>query len=227
MPGPGVIHGPNGETARILSDAELVVDIEAEDHGLHIGVLAIGILASVILTGMAGGGGALGLIGAAIGTVVALVFMTPINAAAAWMVGKMFGHDFGSFPCLLLRVGAVTAAYTAVMAGATIVLGPMFSLVLGLPVMLVLAVWLLGMDVLQSMIFSIVMSSVKWILAAFVMASMASLINMGAPDMSDMDMQMWEDEYGEYGEFDDYTEYEQFLEYEDADTYDDEYYEDW
>ena len=174
----GILTGPNGEKAVFLSDEEFDRDFLKESHTLHIGIASICSGLSLIIyagIGMAGAG-PLGGIGLAVLGAVLLGVSVAVGTGAAWIVGKLFGEDFGAFGILMLRVCAVVSAQFLVLMGFAAVVGPILAMLVSLPVLLFLAVWLLGMNIFQAFVFTIVMKILEWILLIFVALSIASAV---------------------------------------------------
>ncbi len=170
----GVVQG--GDQVVFLTEEEFRKDFLKENHLLPILVLVIcGGLAFVIaaIGGLAEGGVA-GAIGAGIffGALFGVSVLT--GSLAAWAVGKLFAEDFGSFPTLLLRIAAVTAAEFLIFMGLAALMGPIPTLLLGLPVLLVLVIWLVGMSLLQAFVFSVILKMVEFLLISFVLIGIAN-----------------------------------------------------
>ncbi len=174
----GVVTGPNGEKAIFLSDEEFDSEFLKERHTLHVGIASV--CSGLFLIIYAGigmvGAGPLGGIGLAVLGAVLLGVSVAVGAGAAWIVGKLFGEDFGAFRILMLRVGAVVSAQFLVLMGLAAVVGPILAMLLSLPVLLFLAAWLLGMDMLQAFVFTVVMKILEWLLLIFVVLSIASAV---------------------------------------------------
>ena len=174
----GVVTGPNGEQAVFLSDEEFDRDFLKESHTLHIGIASV--CSGLFLIIYAGigmvGAGPLGGIGLAVLGAVLLGVSIAVGTGAAWIVGKLFGEDFGAFRILMLRVSAVVSAQFVVLMGFAAVVGPILGMLISLPVLLFLAAWLLGMDMLQAFVFTVVMKILEWVLFMFVILSIASAV---------------------------------------------------
>ena len=174
----GAVTGPNGEKVVFLSDDEFDTEFLKENHTLHIGIASIcsGLLL-IIYTGIGMvESGLLGGIGLAILVAVLVGVSVAVGSGAAWIVGKLFGEDFGTFPILMLRVGAVVSAQFLVLLGIAAVVGPILAMLITLPVLLILATWLLGMNMLQAFVFTVVMKILEWVLIAFVAISIAAAV---------------------------------------------------
>ncbi len=174
----GVLTGPNGEKAVFLSDEEVDRDLLKESHTLHIGIASV--CSGLFLIIYAGigmvGAGPLGGIGLAVLAAVLLGVSVAVGTGAAWIVGKLFGEDFGAFSILMLRVSAVVSAQFLVLMGFAAVVGPILAMLISLPVLLFLATWLLGMNMFQAFVFTIVMKILEWVLLIFVVLSIASAV---------------------------------------------------
>lgn len=172
----GILTGPNSEKAVFLSDEEFDREFLKESHALHIGIASV--CSGLFLIMYAGigmvGAGPLGGIGLAVLGAVLLGVSVAVGTGAAWIVGKLFGEDFGAFRILMLRVGAVVSAQFLVLMGFAALVGPILAILISLPVLLFLATWLLGMNMFQAFVFTVVMKILEWVLLTFVMLSIAS-----------------------------------------------------
>ena len=99
-----------------------------------------------------------------------------VGTGAAWIVGKLFNEDFGAFRILMLRVSAVVSAQFLILMGFAAVIGPILAMLVSLPAQFFLAAWLLGMDMLQAFVFTVVMKILEWLLLIFVVLSIASAV---------------------------------------------------
>lgn len=174
----GVVTGPNGEKAVFLSDEEFDSEFLKESHTLHIGIASVCSGLFLILyagIGMVGAGPLAG-IGLAVLGAVLLGVSAAVGTGAAWIVGKLFGEDFGAFSILMLRVSAVVSAQFLVLMGFAAVVGPILAMLISLPVLVFLAAWLLGMNMLQAFVFTVVMKILEWFLLIFVAISIASAV---------------------------------------------------
>ena len=174
----GVVTGPNGEKAVFLSDEEFDSEFLKESHTLHIGIASV--CSGLFLIMYAGigmvGAGPLAGIGLAVLGAVLLGVSVAVGTGAAWIVGKLFGEDFGAFRILTLRVSAVVSTQFLVLMGFAAVVGPILAMLISLPVLLFLAAWLLGMNMLQAFVFTVVMKILEWFLLIFVAISIASAV---------------------------------------------------
>ncbi|MFB3137851.1 MAG: hypothetical protein ACE10B_01350, partial [Phycisphaerales bacterium] len=105
---------------------------------------------------------------------VVLAVSVVLSTFAAWVVTKMFGEDFRSLSGLLLRVSAVVAAQFLLFLGLTAVIGPIPAILASVPILLVLSMWLLGMNLFQAFVFAVLLKMIEWVLIAFVAFSIAS-----------------------------------------------------
>ena len=159
-----------------LTEEEFRKDFLRENHLLPILVLVVCGGLAFLITALGGltEGGAAGAIGAGIffGALFGVSVLT--GSLAAWAVGKLFAEDFGSFPTLLLRIAAVTAAEFLVFMGLAVLMGPIATILVGLPVLLVLAVWLVGMNLLQAFVFSVILKMIEFMMISFVLIGIAN-----------------------------------------------------
>jgi hypothetical protein len=179
-PGPE-LQGQLGNGVSIVTEAEVHADIMREDHTLPVVLLIACTLMTIFISAgqVLGEAGVVGAAAVGVATFVGLGAVIVINTPAAWLVGKMFGEDFGSFPVLALRVGAVNATQMLVGLGLSTVLSPIVAMLAGFPIFLALAVWLIGMNLLQAIVFSVTVTVINLLLLSFVVMSLAALV-MGA-----------------------------------------------
>ena len=170
----GVVQGD--DQVVFLTEEEFRKDFLKENHLLPILVLVVCGGLAFLITAIGGltEGGAAGAIGAGIffGALFGVSVLT--GSLAAWAVGKLFAEDFGSFPTLLLRIAAVTAGEFLIFMGLAVLMGPIPTILLGLPVLLVLVIWLVGMSLLQAFVFSVILKIVEFMLISFVVHGIAS-----------------------------------------------------
>ncbi len=159
-----------------LSEEEFRKQFLRENHLLPL--LVMGICGGLALVIAAAGGLAEGGVAGAIGAGIFIVALFGVSALtgslAAWAVGKLFAEDFGSFPTLLLRIAAVTAAEFLIFMGLAAMMGPIPTILVGLPVLLVLVVWLVGMNLLQAFVFSVILKMVEFLMISFVLLGIAN-----------------------------------------------------
>ncbi|MHC4413979.1 MAG: hypothetical protein ACYS0G_01715 [Planctomycetota bacterium] len=171
-----VVTGPDGEQVVFISEGEFVDDLLKDDLTLPKLVLAIcGGVTLLILAaiGMSENGPALAI---GLGIVAGIFFCIAgaTGTAAAWVTGKIFGEDFGSLGSLALRVAAVTAAEILLYAALSAAFGPILTYIASLPVLLLLVVWIVGMNLFQAFVFSVVLKMIELLLLSFGMLSIAS-----------------------------------------------------
>ncbi len=110
----------------------------------------------------------------AIGISILLAASTLTGTAAAWFVSKIFGENFGSIGVLTLHIAAVSCTELLIYLGANTLIGPLMSLLIGLPCLIFLSVWLVGMNLFQAFVFAIVLKIVEVLLISFILMSVAS-----------------------------------------------------
>ncbi len=110
----------------------------------------------------------------AIGISILLAASTLTGTAAAWFVAKIFGENFGSIGVLTLHIAAVSCTELLIYLGVSTVMGPITSLLVGLPCLIILSVWLVGMNLFQAFVFAIVLKIVEVLLISFILMSVAS-----------------------------------------------------
>lgn len=110
----------------------------------------------------------------AIGISILLAASTLTGTAAAWFVSKIFGENFGSIGVLTLHIAAVSCTELLIYLGVNTLIGPLMSLLIGLPCLIFLSVWLVGMNLFQAFVFAIVLKIVEVLLISFILMSVAS-----------------------------------------------------
>ncbi len=110
----------------------------------------------------------------AIGISILLAASTLTGAAAAWFVAKIFGENFGSIGELTLHIAAVSCTELLIYLGVSTLIGPLMSLLIGLPCLIILSIWLVGMNLFQAFVFAIVLKIVEVLLISFILMSVAS-----------------------------------------------------
>ena len=170
----GVVQGD--DQVVFLTEEEFRKDFLKENHLLPILVLVVCGGLAFLITAIGGltAGGAAGAIGAGIifGALFGVSVLT--GSLAAWAVGKLFAEDFGPFPTLLLRIAAVTAAEFLIYMGLVALIGPIPTILVSLPVLLVLVIWLVGMNVLQAFVFSVILKMIEFMMISFVLIGIAN-----------------------------------------------------
>lgn len=107
---------------------------------------------------------------------ILLVASTLIGTAAAWFVSKIFSENFGSFGGLMLRIAAVSSTELLLYFGLSTVIGPILSLLVGLPLLILLTCWLVGMNLFQAFVFSIVLKIGEVLMISFTLMSIVNAI---------------------------------------------------
>ena len=110
----------------------------------------------------------------AIGISILLAASTLTGTAAAWFVSKIFGENFGSIGVLTLHIAAVSCTELLIYLGVNTLIGPLMSLLIGLPCLIILSIWLVGMNLFQAFVFAIVLKIVEVLLISFILMSVAS-----------------------------------------------------
>ena len=110
----------------------------------------------------------------AMGIGALLVATTLIGTAAAWFVSKIFAENFGSLGVLMLHVAAVSCTELLIYLGISTMMGPITALLVGLPILIVLSFWLVGMNLFQAFVFAIVLKIVEVLLISFLLMSIAN-----------------------------------------------------
>ena len=111
-------------------------------------------------------GGATDAIALGIFTAMLAVACTTATGVG-WLVCKIFGDDIDSVITLFLRFSSVAAYQIAVFTGLMLAVGFFPAVIFGAPVMVVIVVYLGGMDMLRAIVFSVVLSLVNFALFSF------------------------------------------------------------
>lgn len=105
---------------------------------------------------------------------ILLVATTVIGTFVAWFVSKIFAENFGSFGGLMLRIAAVSSTELLLYFGLSTVIGPILSLLIGLPLLILLTCWLVGMNLFQAFVFSLVLKIVEMLMISFTLMSIVN-----------------------------------------------------
>ena len=105
---------------------------------------------------------------------ILLVATTVIGTLTAWFVAKIFAENFGSLGVLTLRIAAVSSTELLLYFGLSTVIGPYLPLVVGLPMLILLTCWLVGMNLYQAFVFAIVLKIFEMLMISFMLMSIVS-----------------------------------------------------
>jgi len=165
-----------------ISDDEFMQDFLKETHTVPLTVLIVSAVLTFLIFGYQGLASAepgMGLVGAIGGCLVIAVVMgitCLTSTAAGWIIAKMFGEDYGSPGALILRFSAVAVAQVPIFTAIGTVVGGLMSLFFFLPIMLVLAMFVAGLDVIRAFVYIVILNLVNWILIAFLAVSFATAL---------------------------------------------------
>jgi len=157
-------------------------DFLKETHTVPLTVLIVSAVLTFLIFGYQGLASAepgMGLVGAIGGCLVIAVVMgitCLTSTAAGWIIAKMFGEDYGSPGALILRFSAVAVAQVPIFTAIGTVVGGLMSLFFFLPIMLVLAMFVAGLDVIRAFVYIVILNLVNWILIAFLAVSFATAL---------------------------------------------------
>jgi len=84
-----------------------------------------------------------------------------------WLVCKIFGDDIDSVVTLFLRFSSVAAYQIAVFTGLMLTIGFFPAVIFSAPAMVVIVVYLGGLDMLRAIVFTVVLSLVNFALISF------------------------------------------------------------
>ncbi|MHC5114305.1 MAG: hypothetical protein ACYTGP_07745 [Planctomycetota bacterium] len=163
----------SSEPVYFTSENEYEADLLKESHGLPAMVLAICLGMTLVISAAStwADAGFIGVLLTSVATVIALGLVSVLNTGVGWLVGKMFGTDLGSIGSLFLRICAVNAAHGLALVGLTAMTNPLLALFIGFPVYVALVTWLVGMDILQSLIFTVIVCVVNIVVTTLLIAS--------------------------------------------------------
>ncbi len=112
-------------------------------------------------------GGATEAIALGIMVSVMLAVACTMATGVGWLVCKIFGDDIDSVITLFLRFSSVAAYQIAVFTGLLLTIGFFPAVIFSAPVMVVIVVYLGGMDMLRAIVFTVVLSLVNFALVSF------------------------------------------------------------
>ena len=172
---------PGGEGV-FISDDQFINDFLKESHTVPKVVLIVSSLLAFLIYGYQGfatsevGYGLAGALGACVVIAVLLGACCLTSTAAGWIICKMFGEDYGSPGALILRFSAVAAAQFPIFAAIGAVVGGLTSLFFFLPVMLLLAMFVAGLDLIRAFLYIVILNVVNLILLVFLATSFATAV---------------------------------------------------
>ncbi len=112
----------------------------------------------------------------AIAVGILLVASTLAGTAAAWFVSKIFAKNFGSLGVLMLHIAAISSTELLLYFGLSTVMGPYLPLLVGLPMLILLTCWLVGMNLYQAFVFAIVLKIFEMLMISFILMSIVSTL---------------------------------------------------
>jgi hypothetical protein len=174
--------GAQGEQGFFVTDDQFIHDFLKENYTVPITVLIVSAVLGLAFNAYQGyaasdiGMGFVGAVGGCIVMCVMLVIASLTSTAAGWIVCKIFGEDYGSLGGLLLRFSAVAAAQMPVFAVINALVGGLLSLFFFVPAMLVVAIWVAGLDIIRAIVFIAILTVINWMLIAFTLASFATAL---------------------------------------------------
>jgi hypothetical protein len=174
--------GTQGEQGVFISDDQFIHEFLKENYTVPTTVLIVSAVLGLAIYGYQGyaaseiGMGLMGAMGGCIVMCVMLAVACLTSTAAGWVVCKIFGEDYGSIGGLLLRFSAVAAAQLPVFAVINALVGGLLSLCFFLPALIVLAIWVAGLDVLRAFVYVAFLTVINWVLIAFTLASFATAL---------------------------------------------------
>ncbi len=165
-----------GEDPGTDADDVLIAEFLKEHHTLPKIVLPVCTVLAIVIAavwGFRNGGtpsatfyGIMGLLAVMVSSVSA--------TAAGWIVSRIFNEDFGTFGEVALRFSAVAAAQFPVLAGLVMVAGFFPAMLFNIPIMIGVTMFVAGVDLFRSIVFSIIVGVVNFMLASFAVMSFAT-----------------------------------------------------
>jgi len=166
--------------AKFMTEEQYLGALKDSDNSLPLLIISVAGALLCLYYGYTGfaGGGPFGAAFTVAGGAIALLLSIGLSFVVAKIVGALFGEDFGNFLELFTKVTAFAMAYDLFMVGVGMIMGPLFGLLFGLPAVLVLAIWLIGMDFFQAMVFAMASVAIKFmlmmVLAGAILGAVAS-----------------------------------------------------
>lgn len=164
------------DEAVFMSEQEFMDEYLKESYTIPIAALGISTAIALLIygaRGMAAGG-----IGSAIGGCIAVIIAMAIGAlcasAAGWIVAKLFGDDYGSAGVLILRFSAVSAAAIPIFEGLGLALGFFPAIIFSYPVMLVVTIFVAGIDFVRAIVFNVILTVVYLVIFSLFIMSIAA-----------------------------------------------------
>jgi hypothetical protein len=175
------LHSQNEQPeGAFISDDQFMHAFLKESHTVPMTVLIVSAVLSFLIYGYQGmapadpGLGLAGALGACVAIAVLMGISCLTSTAAGWIICKIFGEDYGSPAILLLRFSAVAVAQFPIFAVIDAMVGGLLTLFFFLPVMLILAIVVAGLDVIRAFMYCAILTVVNWMLIAFIAVSFAS-----------------------------------------------------
>ena len=179
------LHSKAGQQPEgtFISDDQFMHDFMKETHTVPLAVLIVSTVLSFLIWGYQGfvaseiGYGLAGALGGCIFIGLLLGVSCLTATAAGWIICKIFGEDYGSVGVLFLRFSAVAAAQFPVVALIYAVVGGIIpSMFLLVPVMIILAMVVAGLDVIRAFLFCAILGVINVLLFVFGVASFATAV---------------------------------------------------
>lgn len=166
----------SGDEVVFSSEAEFMEDFLKDDHTVPVTVLFIAAAISFAIHGYRGFemGGMASLVNGCLGIGITLIVGAVCASVAGWIVAKIFGDDYGSTASLILRFSAVAAAWIPIFEGIMALLGFMPAMIFSYPVMLVVTIFVAGIDLVRSIVFNVILTLVYLMVFSFFMMSLAA-----------------------------------------------------
>jgi hypothetical protein len=107
---------------------------------------------------------------------LAVMVSSASATAAGWIVSMIFNEDFGTFGEVALRFSAVAAAQFPVLAGLVMIAGFFPAMLFNVPIMIGVTIVVAGVDLFRSIVFSIIVGVVNFMLASFAVMSLSASV---------------------------------------------------
>jgi hypothetical protein len=164
------------EDSRVESNDELIAEFLKEHHTLPKIVLPVCTILAIVIAAVWGfrtGGPSTATFYGIMG-LLAVVVSCASATAAGWIVSKIFNEDFGTFGEMALRFSAVAAAQFPVLAGLVMIAGFFPAMLFNVPIMIGVTIVVAGVDLFRSIVFSIIVGVVNFMLASFAVMSLSA-----------------------------------------------------
>ncbi len=121
-------------------------------------------------------GGLAAAVGIGMFSVIGFALSFGICIPIALLVGKMFGEDYGSLGVVSLRISAACALSEVLGVVVAATMGTFMLLVLGIPIVMIGAVWLVGMSAGHAIVYAFLCSVAKFVATLLFLSAIAATL---------------------------------------------------